>query len=106
MGNPEGIKAGLNAMRSDAKLWQTSAESLKQPKETLGSLELTAQETSFFAEQSGLNKDFEELRVAVDNMIGQAMEYFTQISKDLTEAAQQYQDDDDKGKNELEKSQN
>src|SRR5690625_4196958 len=101
MGGGEGMTVGIEAMQSDAKLWQTAASDLRDPKSTAESATLTPQETSFMSREMGLDQELDELRSSIADMIGQAAKYFNKISTDLTDAAEQYQADDDSARDEL-----
>lgn len=90
----EGINAALEAMRADAAVWNTAANDLNDPINSIAGLKLTGGEMSFFATENGLDATYDDARAALEDMLGKAAEYFQKISSNLEGAAQQYERDD------------
>ncbi|TDD51973.1 type VII secretion target [Saccharopolyspora elongata] len=93
-----GIGVALEAMRSDAKTWDTAAGDLDGPLSTIGTLQIDPGSFSMWAVDRGVDKTYDEARSALEDMLKQAADYFREISSDLTEAAAQYERDDEQGK--------
>ncbi|WP_092974538.1 BAR domain-containing protein [Actinopolyspora lacussalsi] len=94
MSGNESINAALDAMRSDAAVWNTAAADIKGPLNSISNLKLTGAEISFFATERGLDATYDSARAALEDMLGKAAEYFQNISDNLESAAQQYERDD------------
>ncbi|MBB5152928.1 type VII secretion target [Saccharopolyspora phatthalungensis] len=97
----DGVDVALEALRSDASVWETAADSLSAPITALGPLKVTGEEVSMWAVDRGLDDAFNDARAALEDMIRQAAEYFREIGADLRSAADQYERDDDQGLHEL-----
>jgi hypothetical protein len=85
------IEVALQAMRSDAQVWQTAAGSLDAPVGALGGLTLTGADVSMYGVDRGLDRTYENARTAVIDMLGQAKENFTNLANALSAAADTYQ---------------
>lgn len=96
-----GIDVALEALRSDAGVWEAAADSLNAPLNALGPLNITGDEASIWAVDRGLDKAFNDARRAVEDMIRQAAQYFGEIGADLRSSADQYERDDDQGLHEI-----
>lgn len=99
-----GINVALEAMRSDAKKWETAAHDLSEPLSALGSLHVEVADVSIFAQWAGLDVSFNEATSALEDVIKKASEYFAKVGSDLNQAAQEYQSDDEKGMHEIQGS--
>jgi hypothetical protein len=93
----DGIGVALEAMRSDARTWETASGDLRGPVDAIGSLQIDPAAFSMWAIDHGVDKTYDEARTALQNMLNQAAEYFQEISTDLNEAANQYEKDDQQG---------
>lgn len=96
-----GVNVALEALRSDAKTWETAAQGLSEPLGALGALDVELADVSIFAQWAGLDRSFNEATSALEEVIKKASEHFRKISSDLNEAASQYQADDEKGMHEV-----
>ena len=101
MSSGGGIDVALEALRSDAKKWNTAAQDLSDPLGALDSLEVTVADVSIFAQWAGLDKSFNDATSAMTDVLQKASKYFGKIGSDLEEAAKEYETDDDKGVHEV-----
>lgn len=99
-----GIEVALDAMRSDARAWQTAAEQLSGPKSAIGSLSVTVADVSVFAVWAGLDQSYNEAVAAIEEALQNAADYFLKLSSDLNGAASQYERDDEEGMHEIQKT--
>jgi len=89
------IKVALEAMHSDAKVWAAAADGLDSPAGALGGLGLTGEHLSVFAVDQGLDRTYNDARVALEDMLRQAAESFLDLSVSLSSAADTYQREDE-----------
>lgn len=92
-----GVNVALEALRSDAKKWESAAQGLSGPLNAVGSLDVDLADVSIFAQWAGLDQSFNDATSAMEEVIAKAAEYFRKIGSDLNEAAKEYQTDDEKG---------
>ncbi|PKW14979.1 type VII secretion target [Saccharopolyspora spinosa] len=97
----DGVDVALEALRSDARVWEAAADSLNAPLHALGPLNITGEEASIWAVDMGLDDAFNDARTALEDMIRQAAEYFREIGADLRSSADQYERDDEQGMHEI-----
>ncbi len=97
----DGVRVALDALRSDARTWTAAASDLERPRSIASSLQLTERQLTGAAADRGLDRSYDEARAGIENMLRQAAEYFDKIASDLNSAAQQYEDDDQRGMHEI-----
>lgn len=97
----DGIGAALEALRSDAGVWEAAADSLNTPLNALVPLNVTGEEVSIHAVDRGLDDAFNNARTTLEDMLRQAADYFREIGANLRSAADQYQRDDEQGLHEI-----
>lgn len=89
------VVVALEAMRADAKLWETASDKLKAPRSAIGELSLTANEFSLWAAERGIDRTYEDARVALEDMLGQARTAFAALGASLRLAADTYEREED-----------
>ncbi|GAA3365817.1 hypothetical protein [Saccharopolyspora gregorii] len=87
--NGEGIRTALDAMHTDAALWREQAEAMNGTKRAVETLRINEAERFYLSDELGLDDKLEQLRTAIENMLGQGQQYFNKIADDLTAAAEQ-----------------
>ena len=85
------IDVALQALRSDARLWSAAASSLDGPNTAIGGLALSGMEMSMYAVDAGLDRTYNNARNRLTEMLGQAEQNFTNLSKALLAAAETYE---------------
>jgi hypothetical protein len=98
----DGITVALEAMRSDATTWENASEDLGAPQEAVTTLRIDPTAFSMWAVERGIDQTYDDARSALERMLEEAADYFGQISSDLTQAAAQYERDDEQGKHDIE----
>lgn len=96
-----GVNVALEALRSDAKKWETAAQGLSEPLDALRALDVELADVSVFAQWAGLDASFNEATSALEEVLKKASEHFRKIGSDLDEAANEYKTDDEKGMHEV-----
>lgn len=89
------VVVALEAMRADAKLWETASDNLKAPRSAIGGLVVTGDEFSMWAEERGIDRTYEDARTALEDMLGQAMTAFASMGASLRAAADTYEREED-----------
>lgn len=85
------IDVALEALRSDAKVWDGATDSLNGPIAAISGLTLTGADFSMWAVDRGLDRTYDEARSALDTQLRQAAENFRKIAETLAQAADTYQ---------------
>ncbi|MER5267187.1 hypothetical protein ABTZ99_34355 [Actinosynnema sp. NPDC002837] len=89
------ISVALEAMRSDAALWVDAADNLDRPRSTIGDLVITDAEMSEWAADRGLDRVYNDARLALEDMLTQAIEAFRGLGASLHAAANTYQSEEE-----------
>jgi hypothetical protein len=85
------LRVALEAMRSDATVWATASDNLDGPRSTIGGLVLTSADVSFWAVDHGLDRTYNDARLALEDMLNQATQAFRSLSETLNAAANTYE---------------
>jgi len=87
-----GFEVEINALKSDAKVWDDAATALEAPKQAIAPLTLNgADDVMGLGERMGIDDSYEKARSGIENMCGQAMEYFGTMSTSLIAVAGEYE---------------
>jgi hypothetical protein len=87
-----GFEVEVNALKSDAKAWSDASTALEAPKQAIAPLTLNgADDVMGLGERMGIDDSYEKARSGIENMLGQAMEYFNTMSSSLTAVATDYE---------------
>ncbi|MEV1115096.1 hypothetical protein AB0I91_08510 [Actinosynnema sp. NPDC049800] len=89
------ISVALEAMRSDASLWTAAADNLDRPRSTIGDLVITDAEMSQWAADRGLDRVYNDARLALEDMLTQAIEAFRGLGASLHAAANTYESEEE-----------
>ncbi|WP_409491388.1 hypothetical protein [Amycolatopsis sp. cmx-11-12] len=89
------IALALDALRSDADLWDTAADDLAAPRAAIDPLGLTPREVMSYAAAKGLDRQYNQARALIQDMIDQAGSNFRALSSSLRAAADRYAHDED-----------
>jgi hypothetical protein len=85
------LQVALEAMRSDATVWATASDNLDGPRSTISGLVLTGADVSMWAVDLGLDRTYNDARLALEDMLTQATEAFRSLSETLNAAADTYE---------------
>ncbi|MCC8249685.1 hypothetical protein [Saccharothrix luteola] len=85
------LQVALEAMRSDATVWATASDNLDGPRSTIGGLVLTGADVSLWAVDRGLDRTYNDARLALEDMLTQATQAFRSLSETLNAAANTYE---------------
>ncbi|MGW4113159.1 hypothetical protein ACWEFJ_20000 [Actinosynnema sp. NPDC004786] len=85
------VSVALEAMRSDATAWATAADNLDSPRSTISDLVLTGADVSMWAVDRGLDRTYNDARLALEDMLTQATEAFRRLGEALDAAANTYE---------------
>lgn len=100
------ISVALEALRSDARVWDQAADDLAGPRSAIDPLELTPFDVMCFAAQAGLDRLYNETRVKLQDMIGQAAGNFHNVAGALRQAADTYERDEEQRKKHIKRAGN
>ncbi len=85
------LKVALDAMRADAGLWSTAADTVQGPRKAIGGLALTGDDMSMWAVDRGLDRTYENARTVLEDLLRQAMTAFHGLGDGLRAAADTYE---------------
>jgi hypothetical protein len=85
------VSVALEAMRSDATAWATAADNLDGPRSAISGLVLTGADVSLWAVDRGLDRTYNDARLALEDMLTQATQAFRSLSETLHAAANTYE---------------
>ncbi|RSN61097.1 hypothetical protein DMH01_17845 [Amycolatopsis sp. WAC 04182] len=89
------IALALDALRSDADVWDRAADDLAAPRAAIEPLGLTPRDVMSYAAAKGLDKQYNQALALIQNMIDQAGSNFRTLSTSLRAAADRYARDED-----------
>ena len=89
------ISVALEAMRSDAALWTAAADDLDRPRAAFGDLVITDAEMSEWAADRGLDRVYNDVRLALEDMLTQAIEAFRGLGESLHAVANTYESEEE-----------
>jgi hypothetical protein len=89
------ITVALEAMRADANLWSTAADTVESPQRAIGGLTLTGADFSVWAVDRNLDQTYENGRVVLEALLSKAIEAFHGLGESLRAAADTYQREDE-----------
>jgi hypothetical protein len=85
------MTVALDAMRSDAGLWETAANDLMGPINAIPSLGLTPSDVSSFGIDAGIDRVYSEAQSALESILIQGAANFQKLGKALRAAATMYE---------------
>ncbi|ROP37494.1 hypothetical protein [Saccharothrix texasensis] len=89
------ISVALEAMRADAALWTAASENLEAPRSAIGGLAITDAEMSEWAADRGLDRIYNDARLALEDILAQAVEAFRGLGESLHAAANTYESEEE-----------
>jgi hypothetical protein len=89
------ISVALEAMRSDAALWTAASESLETPRSAIGGLVVADTDMSKWAADRGLHRTYDNARLALEDMLAQAIQAFRSLGESLHAAANTYESEEE-----------
>ncbi|RSM68022.1 hypothetical protein DL991_42550 [Amycolatopsis sp. WAC 01375] len=89
------IALALDALRSDANVWDRAADDLAAPRAAIDPLGLGPGDVMSYAAAKGLDKQYNQARALIQDMIDQAGSNFRALSASLRAAADRYAHDED-----------
>jgi hypothetical protein len=84
------IKSAVDALRSDAGVWDGAAQDVDAPRQAIGSLGLTGHDVSMYGVDKGIDTTYVGAQSALQNMLQQAAENFHELAGSLRHAADMY----------------
>lgn len=92
------IKVAIEALRHDAKAWDTAADDLADPTNAVAPLELNGSpDVMLYGADIGIDTTYNNARTAIDELLGKASDYFRQLSSTLEKVADQYERQEEAG---------
>lgn len=85
------IQTALEAMRSDAKIWDNAGEDLQAPRSAAGRVTITGADVSMWAADRGLHATYESARAKLEDLLRQAADNFHSMADALRDSADTYQ---------------
>ncbi|OXM54293.1 hypothetical protein [Amycolatopsis alba] len=98
------IALALDALRSDAGLWDAAADDLAAPRAAIDPLGLTPRDVMSYAASKGLDKQYNQARALIQDMIDQAGSNFRALSASLRAAADRYAHDEDQRAHDIDRA--
>ncbi|SFB55721.1 Excreted virulence factor EspC, type VII ESX diderm [Amycolatopsis marina] len=84
------MKTAISALRSDAEIWDGAATDLDAPMSAIGSLGLTGHDVSMYGVDKGIDTTYTGAQTALEDMLRQAAENFSDLAGALRQAADMY----------------
>ena len=91
---PEEISVALQAMRSDASVWEDMSDELAAARRIVDRLDLGIQQFSFLGDLAGLPDLYTEIQLRIAGLLQQGSDEFDHLGTALRRAADGYEDDD------------
>ncbi|MEV0675716.1 hypothetical protein AB0I60_04245 [Actinosynnema sp. NPDC050436] len=97
------IAVALEAMRFDARAWESAADRVDGPRAAIDGFALTGADISKWAVDAGLDRTYDDARRTVESLLAQASATFLLISDQLRAAADTYEREDEETMHALDK---
>jgi hypothetical protein len=85
------VTVALEALRSDAGVWDRAGEDLTDPRNTVGALGVTPADVSMYGVDAGIDRTYRDAQAALGSMLSQAAENFHNLGNALRQAATLYE---------------
>jgi hypothetical protein len=85
------LSVALDAMLSDAGVWDRAGGDLDGPRNAAGSLGLSAADVSMYGSDAGIDTTYQDAQTTLENMLGQASQNFHKLATTLRNAATLYE---------------
>lgn len=92
------IDVALEAMRTDARLWDRAADDAQSPRSALNGATLTPEDVSMWAADAGLLQTYDQAIMRVQALLQQGADNFHAIAQALRASADTYQREDEAGR--------
>ncbi|MBV9846957.1 MAG: hypothetical protein JOZ47_18110 [Kutzneria sp.] len=97
----EQVSVALEALRSDAGIWDKAADDLHTVTSAISGLTLRPEALSVWAVEQGVDRTYGDARGKLEEILGQAADDFGQIAKALRTAADIYEREDEQNMHKL-----
>ncbi len=86
------IGVAIEALRSDAKIWERAAEDLAGPTAAIGPLGLNGSpDVMMYGADIGIDTTYNESRSAIEDLLAKAAQYFQELADTLVSVAANYE---------------
>lgn len=86
------IGVAIEALRSDAKIWERAAEELADPRAAIGPLGLTGSpDVMMYGADIGIDTTYNASKAAIEDLLFQAAGYFRELADTLVSVAADYE---------------
>lgn len=86
------IEVAIEALRTDAKIWDQAADDLSDPTSAVGPLVLNGgNDVTGMGERMGIHTTYENTRTQMEDLLGQAADYFRELARTLLVVAADYE---------------
>lgn len=93
MAPPEDLKVDLNALRSDAAMWDDAADRITGPIQTIAQLHLAGgPDFSGLGERMGLHVSYGHVRNRMEQFMADAADYFESLADTLRKVANYHEE--------------
>lgn len=87
-----GFKTEISALKDDAKVWDQASNDTDKPKGALAPLTLDgADDVMGLGDRMGIDDTYEQARTRMEELLGQAKEYFASLADSLVAVAGNYE---------------
>lgn len=90
MAPPSDLRVGVNALRSDAKIWDTHGDAIGTAAGNAGGLEMDLDVAGMLGKYSGLIRRYEQARSNLITRFSEGSRYFDSIAETLMMVAAYY----------------
>lgn len=84
------LQTAVDALRSDANIWDKAGQELDTPRQAIGSLGLAPSDVMMYGVDKGIDKTYATAQNALLNMLNQAAGNFHNLAGALRNAADMY----------------
>ncbi|MQA64095.1 MAG: hypothetical protein GEU86_22165 [Actinophytocola sp.] len=92
------IGVAIEALRSDARIWEQAAEDLADPASAVGPLALNGSpDVMMYGADIGIDTTYNESRAAIEDLLGKAVGYFRELADTLVSVAANYEEGEAEG---------
>jgi hypothetical protein len=96
------IDIAIEALKHDAKAWDTATDDLIDPTSAVGPLSLSGSpDVMLYGADIGVDTTYNESRAAIEDLLGQATDYFRKLSGTLLKVAVVYEQQEAAGASEF-----
>lgn len=92
------IGVAIEALKSDARIWERAAGDLADPRRAIGSLGLNGSpDVMMYGADIGIDTTYNESRAAIENLLVHAGRYFQELADTLLSVAARYEKQEAEG---------